>query len=819
MAARPHRFPLQARVRRAVESLVGAFGRVVADPDEAYRGAVRVMMRIVFLAFASQRGLLPGFGLPPDWRHFPDVLPWLPLDVDDRIVRHVLDADFDGLEVEQIGYLYEDLLSFQAFRASEVTLGRSDGSAVTLTALEARGSVPKRIVPGARDKLLAVTGGDVSLSERLLPWYGLIRTDLHGMPVVVRPGELFVAESALRRKTGAHYTPPSLAKEVVEGALEPLVYRPGPLQTADRREWELRSSEEILDLKVADIAMGSGAFLVAAARYLGRRLVETSPEWALLDAQRKVVERCLYGVDIDPTAVEMAKLSLWLVAMDPARPFDFLDDCLRAGDSLLGLAPASKAPINQAFRRLPLDWPLAFPQVFQKGGFDAVIGNPPFLGGARIGAALGSDYRDHLVRTVAGGTKGAADLVAYFVLRAHSLLNSGGQTGLIATNTLAQGDTREVGLDRLVADGITIRRAIKSAPWPSRSAALQYCAIWTSAAPLGSSAARVLGGAVVAGITSSLEPQSRVTGNPLPLVGNLGIAFEGSKITGSGFVLTPDEAASLLLDPRNSSVVLPYLNGQDLNSSPSLSPTRWVINFHDWDLDRAQTYPDCYRRIEALVRPVRERLTYSRRAARIWWQFEARRAGMLQAIGGRDHVIAIAKVSKTAIPVRVPASQVFDQKVVVFASDAFEMLALLDSSLHYAWAASRSATMKADLSYSISDVFETFPLPVLTAALRSLGARLDAERRAVMLSRNIGLTATYNLVFDPRCRDAEIALLRELHKEIDEAACVAYGWGDLVSRGLGHGFHPAGAYTRYTVGLSVHREILDRLLELNHARH
>src|SRR5690606_21259163 len=118
------------------------------------------------------------------------------------------------------------------------------------------------------------TGGDYQTAERLLPFFRIIREDLRGLPMVIMPGALYVTESALRRNTGTHYTPRFLAEQVVEGALEPLVYDPGPLQTADRSQWRLKSSQEILSLKVADIAMGSGAFLVAAARYLAKQLIE-----------------------------------------------------------------------------------------------------------------------------------------------------------------------------------------------------------------------------------------------------------------------------------------------------------------------------------------------------------------------------------------------------------------------------------------------------------------------------------------------------------------------------------------------------------------
>ena len=171
-----------------------------------------------------------------------------------------------------------------------------------------------------------------------------------------------MTRSSRRAATGTHYTPRPLAEEVAEGALQPLVYRPGPLETSDQARWRIRPSTEIEQLRVADIAMGSGAFLVAACRYLADRLVEAwraegradalaaqlhrtagrtgaDAEAAaiLLEARRRVAEHCLYGVDINPLAVEMAKLSLWLITMDRERPFGFLDDRLVCGDSLLGL--------------------------------------------------------------------------------------------------------------------------------------------------------------------------------------------------------------------------------------------------------------------------------------------------------------------------------------------------------------------------------------------------------------------------------------------------------------------------------------------------
>lgn len=1064
---------LGVQVRQAVELLVAAIGRIdVRERDaggrglahveahEVYRGAVAVMMRIVFLLFAEERRLLPADnelyaaaysagrlcaeleqrvteGSEEDLEHSsaawhrllalftavyhgidhprltlhghdgslfdPKRYDWLPLAIDDRTVLHMLRSvqhvqvgtgrsrerrtvSFRTLDVEQIGYVYEGLLSFEGFRAQDVTVGligkeglEDEVALADLETLRERhpdvpslakalaeqhrdskigspAALAKKLVAldgadheEARRKLLAVTGGDYPLSERLLPFFGVLRADLRGLPVVILPGALFVTESALRRNTGTHYTPRFLAEEVVEGALEPLVYEPGPLQTADRAQWKPKSSKEILALKVADIAMGSAAFLVAAARYLAGHLiaawsregdevalayqrrdadrtVDADDDPLVIEARRQIIEHCLYGVDINPMAVEMAQLSLWLVSMDPQRPFTFLDDRLVPGDALLGLGNTATLPgraardlrlerdlaearklrqqladlpdradtlaekrrlldevhavrkradayadlvvgaqlasvkrgqdsvviaervgalaqqlakggdveplIAQArawlaidrpdggFDRDPLHWPLEFPEVFESGGFDAVIGNPPFLHGSKITGAVGHSYREYLVANLAGGFRRNADLVAFFVLRAHILTRSDiGRVALIATNTLAQGDAREIALDRLAAAGIDIYRAIKSRPWPSRGAAIEYCVIWTSRMPRGRGVDAILDGFPVKRVSPSLDVASSVAGKPLRLVANKSICFEGVKITGKGFILSAEEAAALIeKSPRNREVLFKFLNGEDVNRRPDGQATRWVVNFFDWPESRARSYPECFDRVMRMVKPDRDK--NNRRVYKDnWWQYGERRPAMLRSLTGLDCVIVITRVSRTVMPVFADTGQVFSDSLDVFASNDPAMLALLSSSVHFSWTAARASSMKADLRYTPSDVFETFVMPKFAAEMRELGIRLDEFRRNVMLSRQAGLTATYNMVFDSGCQDDDIVELRRIHRDIDVATCRAYGWDDLVEQGLDHGFHKAGAYIRYTVGPAVQREILDRLLELNHQRY
>ena len=202
-----------------------------------------------------------------------------------------------------------------------------------------------------------------------------------------------------------------------------------------------------------------------------------------------------------------------------------------------------------------------------------------------------------------------------------------------------------------------------------------------------------------------------------------------------------------------------------------------------------------------------------------WWQYAEKRPAMLDVIAGLDHVIVITLVSKVVMPVVVPTGQVFAHKLGVFATDDNGLFALLSSAPHYWWAISRSSTMKADLNYSPSDVFETLARPRITDEMRELGGQLNSFRRELMLGRQAGLTATYNLVHDQRCLYSDIVELRETHRVIDEAVVRAYGWDDLLADGLNHGFHETRQGVRYTVGPVVRQEILNRLLELNHERY
>ena len=211
--------------------------------------------------------------------------------------------------------------------------------------------------------------GDEKLWERIKPFAGCVRLDTFDYPVVILPGRVYVTAGTDRRSSGTHYTEESLTKPIVQYTLEPLVYE-GPAEGKPKDQWRLKLAAELLALKICDMACGSGAFLVQVCIYLAERLLEAweeaerraegSPritpygevskglpdeqlipldrQERLIYARRLVAERCVYGVDKNPLAVEMAKLSLWLLTLAKDKPFTFLDHSIRCGDSLVGLS-------------------------------------------------------------------------------------------------------------------------------------------------------------------------------------------------------------------------------------------------------------------------------------------------------------------------------------------------------------------------------------------------------------------------------------------------------------------------------------------------
>lgn len=572
-------------------------------------------------------------------------------------------------------------------------------------------------------------------------------------------------------------------------------------------------------------------------------------------------------------ALDEATLRGWLQEADTATA-----DLRWSGDELLAAAlqpgtratrtkaeKAARARIEQrlsgALRPSPLGgegpgvrgfhWELEFPEVFGRDnpGFDVIVGNPPFVCGQRITGALGTAYRDYLIERIANGQRGSADLCAYFFLRAGQLVRDGGMIALLATNTIAQGATREVGLDQLTVQGFSIPRAVSSVPWLGE-ASLEVAQVWLTRGTWPGDF--VLNDQPVAGITPFLTEPGAIEGNPYQLAANADKSFQGSIVLGMGFVLTPEEAHDLIArNPRNKDCLFPYLNGEDLNSRFDQSPSRWVINFKDWPLHRqadgiwrtadirqrkewlrsgnvpadypdpvAADYPNLLAIVRERAKPDRDKLatgdTTARDRARRWWQFGRPTMKLYSTIAGMWRVLVCSEVTKHLGFNFVPNGFVYSANLDVFPNNESDKFSVLQSSFHIIWAHERSSTLETRLKYSPGNAYETFPFPLNLTGLDAIGEHYYTRRQTIMQTRREGLTKIYNRFHNAHDHAPDIQQLRDLHVEMDRAVAAAYGWQDLA---LDHSFHDTRQGVRFTVSETARRELLDRLLALNHQRH
>ena len=822
----------------------------------------------------------------------------------------VLDGErlsYRTLDVEQIGSVYESIMGFRV----ELTTGLSiavrsqkrtgPSVVVDLDALLAldRGR-RANVLQTATDRKL--TGNSASMLRDASTPEGVVQAldryvDRNATPNILLAGTPILQPTDERRRTGSHYTPRSLTEPIVTEALRPVLDRLGSSPTPDA----------ILDLKVLDPATGSGAFLVEACRQLSEKLVEAwnvhdgptdlpPDEDQFLHAKRLVAQRCLYGVDKNPMAVDLARLSLWLTTLAREHEFTFVDHSLRHGDSLVGLTrqqiegfhwkanvPAFQPGVeairmrerltevnrlrqkirqmgdqaeeqelkalldevqlelhdiramgdlaltaffNEAtqrarekrrleYARLVVDkegspdellwdqerldvdtfhWGIEFPEVFDREnpGFDAIVGNPPFQGGRNVSAALGDAYVKWLVESHAGSS-GGADLVAHFFRRAFGLLRNSGALGLIATNTIGQGDTRSSGLRWICHNGGTIYRAQRRISWPGEAAVVVSVVHLDRGGWQGQ---KYLDGTPVDNITAFLFHDG-THDDPKRLLTNAEKSFVGSYVLGMGFtfddkdtsgVATPISVMDKLLekDADNQLVIFPYIGGEEVNTSPRHSPHRYIIDFEERDEDYCRNHwPDLFDIVERNVKPSRidkDAGKYPRMVLE-WWKYWNPRIKLRIATEGLDKVLT---VNCGATPHHaftfLPTGMVYAHTLAIFPYDSPAAFCALQARPHEIWARFFASSMKDDLRYTPSDCFETFPLPENWQSLRDLaaaGKEYHQFRAELMIRKGEGMTKTYNRFHDPDERNPDIERLRELHQQMDRAVLDAYGWTDV----------------------------------------
>ena len=280
-------------------------------------------------------------------------------------------------------------------------------------------------------------------------------------------------------------------------------------------------------------------------------------------------------------------------------------------------------------------------------------------------------------------------------------------------------------------------------------------------------------------------------------------------------MLAPSEAQRLIAeDPRNKDVLFPYITGEDLQSRPDQSPSRWVINFFDWPIERAMEYSGPFAIVEQLVKSERQLKNRAAHRSR-WWIYGESRPGMRQALADRRFAFVRSLVSNSHCVTALPKHVVPAHKLVVFPTDVAAESAVLQSSTHEVWAWSYASSMRTDINYSPSDCFETFPFPP-TLPSGDTGKTLHDYRAERTRARNEGLTALTNRINDPKQNDDDVVRLRALMVQMDTEVAAAYGWDDLD---LDHGFHDTRIGRRFTICEAAREEVIDRLLELNHERY
>ena len=820
----------------------------------------------------------------------------------------ILDGErlsYRTLDVEQIGSVYEAIMGFRV----ELTTGRSiavrsqkrTGAAVIVDLdglLAMNGSRRSKALQDATDQTL--TGNAASALHEAMDPLGIVaaldrKVDREATPDIV-PNQVPVLQPTdERRRSGSHYTPRSLTEPIVSEALRPVLERLGTAPLP----------EEILDLKILDPATGSGAFLVEACRQLSVRLAESwtihgrpsylpTDEDELVHARRLIAQRCLYGVDKNPMAIDLARLSLWLVTLAKDHEFTFIDHALRHGDSLVGLtrrqiegfhwkADAPKfqlgtetirirehiikvSELRQLIRETgddaseqellelleeseselknvrwfgdsilaaffgeegqkardlkrleyadlvfqnkphsvstslydidppiePFHWEVEFPEVFDQDnpGFDAIVGNPPFAGKNTIGNANAVGYLDWLKQTHPE-SHGNADLVAHFFRRAFNLVRNKGTIGLIATNTIGQGDTRSTGLRWICKNGGTIYNTRRRTKWPGEAAVVVSVVHAIKGIPTG---ARRLDGREVDIISAFLFHNGNHD-DPERLASNAGKGFVGSYALGMGFTFDDTDTNGIATttsemhrlvgkNPRNKEVIFPYIGGEEVNTSPAHSFHRYIINFHDRELHEAETWPDLIDIVRTLVKPERDR--QKRKALREkWWQYAEKRPGLVASLSGLDRVLVLSRVSQHTAFAFLPTGTVFADSLIVFPFDTYSAFSALQSRPHEIWTRFFGSSLEERLRYTPSDCFETFPFPEdweTNSVLETTGKKYYEFRAGLMVQNDEGMTKTYNRFHDPEDRSPDIVKLRRLHEEMDRVVLQAYGWDDIETR-------------------------------------
>jgi type II restriction/modification system DNA methylase subunit YeeA len=503
----------------------------------------------------------------------------------------------------------------------------------------------------------------------------------------VRPsifGNIFegAIDPAKRHAHGIHFTSEVDIRQIVRPTIsdywEERINAAGSIAELNALQLELQG------YKVLDPACGSGNFLYVAYQELKRLeklLIDRIAERRRADtgqmAMGYVTPLQFFGMDTNPFAVQLARVTMMIgrkIAIDrlglfePALPLDTLDHNIVCQDALFS------------------EWKPA----------DAIIGNPPFLGGKHMRLNLGDEYVDRVFDQFPG-VKDSVDFCAYWFRLTHDHLDETGRAGLVGTNSISQGKSRTAALKYITDNGGFIHEAISTQPWSGEAKVHVSLVNWAKKEPK----IRFLDNSIVSIINSSLQPHIDVS-NSLKLKANLNRCFQGVIPVGEGFIVTEQQVKDWIkADAKNQEVLKLFSMGANLARNPHGKPERWIIDFNDMSLEDASDYKLPFQHLKTYVKPERDK--NRREVTKLnWWKYGEKRPAMRGAMATLSLYFAVPRVSKWAVFIPAPINWLPGDLNVVLASENFYILGILTSQVHRLW-------VKAQASTSVSYTHLTLP--------------------------------------------------------------------------------------------------------------
>ena len=395
-------------------------------------------------------------------------------------------------------------------------------------------------------------------------------------------------------------------------------------------------------------------------------------------------------------------------------------------------------------------------------------------------------------------------------------LNECGVLGLITTNSICETDTLQGGLSPIVSNGGRIFRATSDELWPG-AAGVRIAKLHVAKCVFEGDS--FLDGVLVANIRPDLTSGDQLL-TPYRLHANFDMGYKGVDFGGTGFILTESQLAEMeRAFPNEAVFVWPLINALDVTSEPTQKPKRQIINFSGMELEEVRRVaPSLLSVVENKIKPDRAKAK-SRIHREKWWHYFWPRPELYARLHGMTEVVVNPVVAKWTTFSVLPSHAVFSNALNVFPISDKAFCAILQSTIHIEWAASYGSSMKQDPRYNPSDCFETFLFPgewKSCGKIYQLGDQYLSCRSGLMTHLHEGLTSLYNRFHNPNKIDTDVQKLRDLHVELDQAVAAAYGWTNLE---LGHDFHETKQGVRFTISEAARREVLQRLLKLNHERY